>query len=610
MRVTVLALVLLLAAPGGSALGWPLDAIFPPEPEPQDDCGRGGDAGPDEATALALQPPESCSGTFPRGDAEDAYRFEADAGQWVEFVIDDDPDDYGLGACPFGPGRGERGCYHVDYQNIQDTFVASASAVYGYRLDVDSTARSDPYEYNVSVRVVGETDEDPQDDCGTGAGAANDYPVATPLPASVDCVGALRGPDSWDIYAFHARVGQEIDASLDVADGIDHELCFWPPWGGWQCSTLPAGQDEELHVVDVASTGSWYLVVYRYEGDGTYGLRLDVHGEPGNEPPRMRQQICPLSVEVNTTFECSFRADDDSEGVSYEVFWGDGTRTVEPPEGYAPPGVLRSASHAFHELGSQHVYVRVTDSDGARAWGWGSYVRVRGPEQPQDDCATGADAGEERSTAARLAAPLLRCEGILVADDLSDFEDWYEVDVPENGTLRAHLDASSATTVCLIAPDGTEAACGEWEVAVAVPQAGTWALRVSTRQWENQSYQLSVAVREHRSTPAVALGTPLAGDTDMPLPGMDGLDGAWVDLPARASGNEGFRVLADGNYFAAWFYDADGEPTGRVSEYSDYESESGQPWHAVPEGSTRAYVQVRSYVVDRLGTPFELHVYH
>lgn len=559
-----------------------LQDVLDPEP-PQDDCDSGGDASDDEAQPTRLAGVPDCVGIMTQRDWSDAFVFHAEAGQWVEVSLTPDSTYPYMSACVQGP-QGAGGCFQVNYPDIREAFEMPVAG--DVRVSVSwGGGRDMQFDYRFRAWRSGETPDAPQDDCGLGRGASNWYATADHLATPAACAGTLAGEDAWDWYSFDALLGQDIEVWLDVGRWVDHEVCLYDPWGALAgCGTLPAGHDDHVNV-SAHLRGSWLVVVYRYSGDGAYGLHVNVTGEPANEAPGASLS-CPWLVEVGTPVTCTGSGRDfESSRLQYEVRWDGG---AWEPLGEFDAGETVTVSRVF-DTPDEGVYaaLRVTDEGGlaAVAVSW-SYIHPAAG--PQDDCGAGVDAGSTRETAVTLGASAI-CRGSLRASDFSDPVDVYAVDIPAGGGLLRASDVSGELDgVCIRDAAGEDRECG-WTVAELAVTEGRWYVVVDA-SYTDLNYTLGITTRSFEETgdalvPTVSGSVPMAL-SDLPVP-VD-LDGFEVELPVVATGAEAIRVTGGTGWYHVRFYDTDGAFLGSGGGYAD--TAWGESVR-FPPGATRALVQ-------------------
>lgn len=238
--------------------------------EPQDDCGTGSDASGYAVPDAALEVPAACIGVLaiPVADDFDAYVFDAPSALRVTLAAPGvratlcllNPSGE-FGACAFAREAGEP--LSFPYQ-----------APEGGRWEVWIWAPFAPRanaSYELGVSAFAPT---PQDDCGTGRDAADDWDPH-PHVASIDCEGQLLGTegDYRDLYSFDTTGAGNVTVSATGAPGKLLQVCLTGgPWR-WRCAEgngaasvrLPAGGPVHWHV----------LVSSFEESDGAYRLALD-----------------------------------------------------------------------------------------------------------------------------------------------------------------------------------------------------------------------------------------------------------------------------------------------------------------------------------------------
>lgn len=167
-----------------------------------------------------------------------------------------------------------------------------------------------------------------------------------------------------------AAVYRTITCTLTPSDIEGHGVWMSLDWGDGTTARVPAS--------GVVAAGTPVSATHRYEFSGSHiASALPSDDAPdsltgtattfeittgANTAPRMASIDCapdPATLDVPTT--CTFRADDDSDGVAYLVDWGDGATSRVPAEGYAAPGVVTNAAHAYGEVGLYDIYVSPID---------------------------------------------------------------------------------------------------------------------------------------------------------------------------------------------------------------------------------------------------------
>lgn len=152
--------------------------------------------------------------------------------------------------------------------------------------------------------------------------------------------------------------------------------------GGWHCNDdqdimcYDDGGPTSNYQSNVCSTERWDCNHDDYfhpsPAAGSYlathwnlGSSLNRFIVRGNVAPLMQELSCsPVGPALGETVTCSFRASDDSSGVSYTVDWGDGAPTDRvPATGTVAPGATTTATHAYTVEAIRTVSVSSTDND-------------------------------------------------------------------------------------------------------------------------------------------------------------------------------------------------------------------------------------------------------
>lgn len=572
MRPVVYLIVLSLAGLNVAAAQLPI--LNPP---PQDDCGSGVDAGESYEDAVSITP-GTCEARMTRQDGVDVFRFRAEAGQFVQIDLRPDPNHYAIEACFEDPSGTRCDPRLRTYAPDSRWFIAATTGdwLVHFRPEFNPDGPS-TYDYAFDLTVAGETAADPQNDCGTGGGAGNAYTHANLLQVPVDCEGAIRGADAWDWYVVPVTVDQHLTVTLDVPADVDLELCIFSPWGEKTCSLGPQGEDERIERTSHVS-GGWWVQVYRYAGDGMYGLGVRVDGPPGNELPDKPDLRCPISASPGEAIECRVTLQDDSAGVALHYSW-DGVWGRVPSTGFVAPGTEVALTFIM-PAGATVLKGFVEDSGGKLSAMDAVTIYVRPPKPAHEDCGLGGDAGDTAATATPLPGPRWRCAGQLFRS-FADPVDAYAIDVEAGQPVRIEVRNFSSTPSRLLGPAGEEIEfyfLHEW----TPEKAGRWTLVLGITV-HNVSYELSVTTREtvttHRQL-AYAPGPIRPGDAH---PALADLDGFLMDLPPGQEGNGSLEVRDMSARVR--FHDAEGAQLGGEG------SADHRPTQ-VPAGAVRARVTI------------------
>src|SRR5206468_4313737 len=94
------------------------------------------------------------------------------------------------------------------------------------------------------------------------------------------------------------------------------------------------------------------------------GSRLNryLQFDTGSAHPVMKVLSCPAKAGVRYPYSCTFMSWDDSSGVAYVVYWGDGSRTRVPRSGFVQPSTSQIGTHAYRYVRSYRLSVVAVDS--------------------------------------------------------------------------------------------------------------------------------------------------------------------------------------------------------------------------------------------------------
>lgn len=164
-------------------------------------------------------------------------------------------------------------------------------------------------------------------------------------------------------------LGESVTCDFTATDTVDN-VAYDVAWGD--------GATERVPATGYVASGTTRTASRTYATDGVFTVSVtatdDASAPLTSAPltraitvqasPAMVSLSCspsPAQPSINVT--CSFRANDGSTGVFYEVDWGDGSPlTRVPSSGHVAPNQVRTATHVWSATGSYTVGVRATDN--------------------------------------------------------------------------------------------------------------------------------------------------------------------------------------------------------------------------------------------------------
>lgn len=370
-----------------------------------------------------------------------------------------------------------------------------------------------------------------------------------------------------------AEVGDQVQCSFHATDdstGVQYSVDWGDgtpttqsPTSGYAApgSTIVAGHT-------FASPGTYTIAVTATDSDpnplSSAVLSVQQTIDPANDPPLMHSLNCsPLPAAPQEPVTCTMRANDDSEGVTYTVDWGDGSATeLVPPAGTATPGVSMDASHVYADVGTYIVSASATDTGGLTSGTLTIQVEIRAPNAvPIMDLLscdpTVSEAGDPVSCQMRAS------------DDSGGLH--FTVDWGDGSSLQR------VPATGFIAPGGTMAPSHTWN------NAGTYTVRVTATDNDPapaSSIELSLA---HEVIPPCVFDR--MGSLTIGLGGIEteGTSARWEGgLPPACQGSTFLLTGSTGSDFNVCWYAQQTQLTCHTATGND----SG----IIPAGADRARV--------------------
>lgn len=464
-----------VAVDTGGAPGAYYLSIILTGPYPDDDCGTGEDAPEDAAAAFPLVLSAFCSGAVRSGTGEDAidwYVGDVPAGH--RLVGDLVPRSSTLRLCLVRDGTGERVCESASpFARYPDVFAREISGG-RWRMEVSGGFAL----YNLTLRV-----EPPpaQDDCAGGKDAGDHLggAVAVGLPAA--CAGWFPGGvgDEYDTYIVEGTEGDALRLQASRAYDAPLHVCIVAP------------SDQEASCFDQEEF--WNGISTELWASGAWGVRVVDDGVEVNytwtasaaSPSPVAQSDCAVAGDVGNGVtsarplgragSCDGALDADSGDLAdwYAIDAEAGEPiTAVLTQGadlcvFAPGALVATECSTFP--GEARDVVEVVASD-AGTWRIRVFTGSGAPTYHldahhtplQDDCGSGADAGDSFGTATPLdlGAPFTACAGGF-PQYLGDTRDWYAIQLTDGDALRviARAPLLAPVRVCLHDPAGSAAAC-------------------------------------------------------------------------------------------------------------------------------------------------------
>ncbi|MEA3203441.1 MAG: hypothetical protein QOI63_1116, partial [Thermoplasmata archaeon] len=436
---------------------------------PQNDCGTGADAGGSFATAATIALPQSgCQGAHPiAGDTQDWYQFTVNNGDQISASMTP-ATGANFDLCLSNPSGATVLC-SSNTGSATDSIAYTATATGSWRLDTYIASGTGTYSLSVSTVT-------PQNDCGTGADAGNSHAAASAitLPKS-GCSGALTATDTQDWYKFTVSSGDVISLSLSPPGGADFNLCLYNPSGSSvACSTLTGSSTDSVsYTANVA--GDWRAYVYVASGTGTYsfsasavtpqndcGTGADAGGTSGT--------AATISVPQSNCQGAHPNAGDNMDWYQFYANTGDQiSASMTPATGAnfdlclnTPAGGTVVCSSNTGSATDSVTYTATSSGywklDTYITSGTGTYTLSVSIVPAQNDCGTGADAGNSHAGASLIGLPQSGCSGALTA---TDTQDWFRFASNNGETISISVTppAGANFNLCLYNPSGSSVAC-------------------------------------------------------------------------------------------------------------------------------------------------------
>lgn len=198
-----------------------------------------------------------------------------------------------------------------------------------------------------------------------------------------------------------------------------------------------------------------------------------------------------------------------------------------------------------------------------------------------DDCQSGQDAPADILDSIEVATPRRCAASIGSALDRSDA---YGFHAEQGDKLRIGLVSLDRVGffICIYGPSDPvyqarfcQNGSYIWDHQVVANETGMWRIRIQAAY--PASYELAIS-REHEAAGGmIALGVPSPlGVNELAGPGSPAVDGVWVALPARATGNESATLG-----FHSWF-----NVQGASLTFYTAEFQRQVPDYCLPDGLT------------------------
>lgn len=474
------------------------------------DCGTGGDAGW-RHDPTPMDGPGSCEGRVGGHDWEDVYSIEVDG-----------PRILGAGIAVTGPSVG----YVCVYHNMSDfyrtlrcddgregapahtaTYVATPGT---WHVLVES---SEELSYGLTVEIHGwETPGDCGDADAPDARDDGAFSLAGACVASLD-----PETDRTDWYALHVGAGEAVTLTVAPNRGLDADVCVYDAAHLVDCSIRPVGDVDRI-LLQPSEARDYLVKVYWWDGAGTYDVRAEpaaLQDDCGSGADHGTRYV-PAAIALPVACVASL---DPNAGDSWDSFSmvlpdrGVRVRLDAPADGLVAclyesrsgwpvrctSGQAGASTFAYQaNVPAASFVVAVFSRTGAAA----AYPLFIDPfvPTPQDDCASGRDAGNFPSTAVPLPSDGA-CSGALLASE-GDDSDGVTFAVPPS-TVRASVRGTSAEFhACLHLPLGngrssthchyTES--GEIDFDVQVRYAGNVTIHVESRRSDDLAYEMEATV--------------------------------------------------------------------------------------------------------------------
>lgn len=327
--------------------------------------------------------------------------------------------------------------------------------------------------------------------CGVGSTAS-----AWPLANGVTTLGE---PYTTSFHCWYYIDVPADTASLDVAmtglNGQDMDIYVRQssPTGTLRCSAASRASSEACSVSNPAA-GRYYIQVYNYAGT--------------RNPFTVTASLTAIIHDLTDTYPTSYPSSVDA-GQSYSICWTvQGSGTISHTNiHYGTSSSLGSFTSTLTGTAPKDSCATLTAPSSGTIY---FQSHASGPNDDlyssvytipvnaaQDDCGTGADAGNSFASATTITLPKNNCQGQITA---SDTQDWYKFNVASGSTISASMTPQSGADfdLCLYDPSGNSVACSTAggsnpdSVSYTATASGNWVVQVY--QWSGTgTYTLSVS---------------------------------------------------------------------------------------------------------------------
>ena len=257
-----------------------------------------------------------------------------------------------------------------------------------------------------------------QNDCGLGRDAGVEA-VGLPLR----CSGWLDGAADVDTFTFTPAPGKRARARVTTGHLQGYTLTLTSPSG----ETTATSDQGDPDVYGTTESGVWRASV---QGDGdVMGYLLDITEVGAPAPPTLSISAPSVAHQGDYYAFVMTGQDPNGETLSYEVDWGNGSRSIWPVNGRAASGepVTGYRRFMYPDPAAWTATVTVRNSEGLTATATFT-VTVR----PHDDCGLGSPAYDAPPTASGSVAMPPSCDGTLGfylpiwEEDVLDWADVYQ----------------------------------------------------------------------------------------------------------------------------------------------------------------------------------------
>jgi hypothetical protein len=260
--------------------------------------------------------------------------------------------------------------------------------------------------------------------------------------------------DRNDYYKVWLEMGYTLTMRLDVPGHMDFDLYVYDSTGtGWDDYIMVSNgtTHQEVLYLKVTKTDLYYVNPYSYSGTGQYDLELILSGDSGWPIADAGPDVPNARVNQVVNFDGSNSVDDVSI-VSYDWTFGDGNSDVG-----------MTTSHAYTQVGSYMVNLRVEDADG---------------HQSNDTLIVNVlEAGSNKYAVVVGVSDYINNDAIndlsYADDDAYDWND-YLVSLGYDVTLLVDHDATEPNIVSAIEDMKAQEQAGDYVVFVFSGHGGSW----------------------------------------------------------------------------------------------------------------------------------------